>query len=195
MTISFAQLALTKEHITKNSVLSVLLGLLIIAVLFRITPAYVDPVIKLVISKNRATITNIHQPRDIELTKEAMVDKLDLADKNKFRHPKLGELGYTNDFFVDVNHEITVKKEGEYRFYVSSDDGFSLNIDGKMLCEHVRDRPLTTQSCLTRLSVGKHQVNLVYFQGFGNAGLRVEYASTKDDDMHTFGEDSKYITF
>lgn len=184
-----------KISINKNNVFSVLLGLVVLVILYRITPSYVDPVIKLVISKNRTTIAHIHQPRDIELTKEAYVDKLDLAVGNGFRHAKLGELGYASDYFVDINHEINVRKEGQYHFSVSSDDGFSLSIDGKLLCEHVRDRPLTTQGCPVRLTVGIHQVKLIYFQGFGNAGLRVEYANTDNHSFHVFGEDSKYITF
>lgn len=184
-----------QQLINKNSIFTALIALVTIIILVRITPVSVDPVVKLVISKNRVSISNIYQPRDIEFTREVMVDKLNLIDSNRFSHPKLGNVAtYSDDFFVDVNHTITVNEADNYRFLMGSDDGFSLSIDGKLVCEHLGDRPYSVQPCMIHLSKGQHQVNISYFQGFGNSGFTVEYARG-DEKPYWFGEDSSAITF
>lgn len=179
----------------KNSIFTALIALTVILILVRITPVSVEPVIKLVISKNRVSISNIHQLREIEATREVMVDKLNLIESNRFRHPKLGNVAtYSEDFFVDVNHQITVNETDSYRFMVGSDDGFSLTINGKLICEHLGDRPYSVQPCRIHLEKGQHQVNISYFQGFGNSGFTVEYARG-DGKTFWFGEDSSDMTF
>ena len=179
----------------KNSIFTALIALVVAIILVRITPVSVDPVVKLVISKNRVSISNIHQLRDIEATREVMVDKLNLIESNRFRHPKLGNVAtYSDDFFVDVNHTITVNEADNYRFMIGSDDGFSLTIDGKLICEHLGDRPYSVQPCFVYLNKGKHQVGISYFQGFGNSGFTVEYARG-EGKTYWFGENSSNITF
>lgn len=179
----------------KNSLFSALLALVVILILVRITPISVDPVVKLVISKNRVSISNIYQARDIELAREIMIDRLDLIVKNRFSHPKLGNIAnYSEDFFIDVNHPIQVKKADTYRFLMGSDDGFSLRIDGKLICEHLGDRPYTVQPCMVFLSEGEHQVAISYFQGFGNSGFTVEYARG-NEKPNWFGDDSDSVKF
>jgi hypothetical protein len=180
---------------SKNSIFSALLILVAILILVRIAPVTVDPVVKLVISKNRVSIANIYQQRDIEFTREVMIDRLNLLEKSRFSHAKLGNIAtYTDDFFVDVNHTITVKKTDTYRFLMGSDDGFSLRIDDKLICEHLGDRPYSVQVCMVHLTEGKHQVAMSYFQGFGNSGFTVQYARG-DDKPVWFGENSKHVKF
>lgn len=179
----------------KNTAFSVLLAVIVIAILFRITPPSVDPVVKLVISKNRTDIHSINQPRNIELSREVMVDELNLSNQNRFRHPELGNIGYADRFFVDINEEFTVKRTGQYLFKIGSDDGFSAKINGKALCEFSGDRPFTVQNCPVSLQAGTHTFELSYFQGFGNAGLSVEYKKAGGDKMRYFGDSSKYISF
>lgn len=181
--------------LSKNSIFSALLVLTAILILVRIAPVTVDPVVKLVISKNRTSIANIYQQRDIEFTREVMIDRLNLLEKSRFSHSKLGNIAtYSDDFFVDVDHTITVKQADTYRFLMGSDDGFSLRIDGKLICEHLGDRPYSVQVCMTHLSEGKHQVSMSYFQGFGNSGFTVQYARG-DEKPHWFGDDSKSVKF
>lgn len=179
----------------KNSVFSVLLAVVSIAIIYRITPPYVNPVFDLVISKNRAAITNIHQPRDIELSKVVKVDRIDLAEKSRFRHKKLGDIGYAGDFFVDINSTFTVKKAGAYTFYLGSDDGFIFSVDGKHSCEWPSERPFSVNGCQINLDKGEHRFTLTYYQGFGNAGLTMEYAFTEDSTQYFAGENSEYISF
>lgn len=179
----------------KNTLLSALLLLVALLIAIRITPVSVDPVVKLVISKNHTSISNIYQQRDIQFVREVMVDRLNLLVKSRFSHPELGNIAtYSDDFFVDINHTITVKKTDTYRFLMGSDDGFSLRIDDKLICEHLGDRPYSVQVCMVHLTEGQHQVAMSYFQGYGNSGFTVQYARG-DEKPRWFGEDSRAITF
>jgi len=182
-------------YFNRNSAFSLALVLVVIAIINRVTPPMVDEVFNLVISKNRVAITDIHQPRDIEMSKTVKVDRIDLADKSRFRHAKLGDIGYSGDFFVDVESPFLVRKAGDYSFFVGSDDGFILSVDGKQLCEWTHDRPLTTDVCHVQLSEGNHSFKLVYFQGYGNAGLVMTYAFTSDGTQYFAGDDTKFIKF
>jgi hypothetical protein len=179
----------------KNTVLSVILLATCALIINRIIPVSVDPVLKLVISKNRISINDINQTRDIESSKEIMVDVLDIAEQNRFKHAKLGELGYAGDFFVDLNTTFTVKQAGNYHFIVASDDGFKLTIDDKLLCHFSGVRGLSTQNCSTTLSEGEHRLQLNYFQGYANAGLKVQYTKVNSNKTYWVGENSASLRF
>lgn len=181
--------------LTKNGLFSLALALVTLLIVYRIIPVTVDPVVKLVISKNRVSVSNIYQQRDIESSKEVWVDVLNLEYKSRFGHSTLGNVAdYSEDFFVDVDHKVTIKKSDNYRFLIGSDDGFSLSIDGKLICEHLGDRPYSIQPCMIFLNEGEHQVHISYFQGFGNSGFTVEYARG-DEKQRWFGEDSDSVKF
>lgn len=179
----------------KNWTLSLLLALVCVLIVVRIMPERVDPVIKLVISKNRVNIQNIHQARDIESTKEVMVDILNLAEHNRFKHPKLGEIGFDSNFFVDIDLPFTVTQGGRHQFIVASDDGFSLSIDGKQLCQFPGSRPLGNQTCNVNLSPGEHRFQLAYYQGYGHAGLRVQHRKVSSGKTYWVGENSASLRF
>lgn len=181
--------------LNKNTLLSVVMAVVTLLIIYRITPVTVDPVLELVISKNRVGINSINQQRDITNTQKVMVDILNIAEQNRFKHPKLGELGYGNDFFVDVETTFTVKKAGSYHFLVGSDDGFKLLIDGKPLCQFPGSRPLAVQTCAIDLTEGEHVFKLAYYQGFGNAGLKVEYRLAGNNSRYWIGQNSSFLRF
>lgn len=179
-----------KITFNKNTFASLLLLLVIGVILYRITPVMVDKNIKVTISKSNVGIGDINQVRNISTTTEVMVDSLNLLHKGKFGHAKLGNIAKaSDDFFVDVDQVIKVSKDGTYEFLIGSDDGFSLKIDGKTICEHPKDRPYSIQPCNVFLIQGEHRVNLSYFQGFGNSGFTVQYR-TGDGKLYWFGQDS-----
>lgn len=184
-----------KISLNKNTLLSLLLTLVTLVIIIRIIPVSVDPVLKLVISKNSVSINNINQVRSIEMTKEVMVDRLNLAEQNRFKHPKLGELGYSTDFFVDLDASFTVKQAGNYQFIVASDDGFKLSVDGRQICHYPGSRPISTQTCDIHLSEGVHQLQLNHFQGFGNAGIQVQYKKIGSGGIYWVGENSSVLRF
>jgi len=171
------------------------LAVVVVLIAIRITPISVDKNVELIISKNRTNIKSIYQPREIERTKSVMVDKINLIVKNRFMHPKLGNIAdASDDFFVDINQTINVKNAGSYRFLIGTDDGFSLKIDEKLICEHLGDRPYSIQTCTTELSKGTHKFQFSYFQGFGNSGLTLEYVRG-EGTQHYYGEESGDMSF
>jgi hypothetical protein len=139
----------------RNTVFSALLLVIIASIIYRVIPTHVAPVFNLVISKNKVGIVDIHQARDIEVTKTVKVDRIELADKSRFRHAKLGDLGYSGDFFVDIEAPFIVRKAGSFTFYLGSDDGFVFSVDGKPICEWTHDRPLTVNACQINLNTSK----------------------------------------
>lgn len=174
----------------KNTITSFLLALIVGAILYRITPVYVPNNLEVTISKNGTDILQIHQPRDIINTRKVFVDTLNLYNKGKFGHAKLGNIAKaSDDFFLDVDQLFRIHHAGNYQFLVGSDDGFSLQIDGKKICEHLRDRPYSIQSCNVFLNPGKHRFQVSYFQGFGQSGFSVQYRSL-DGKIYWFGENS-----
>jgi len=180
--------------INKNSITTFLLLLIAGLIIYRITPVYVPANIKVIASKNRVSITHIHQARDIINTRVVMLDKLNLYHKGKFGHAKLGNIAKaSDDFFIDVDQMISIHRAGNYQFLIGSDDGFSLTIDGKRVCEHVRDRPYSVQSCNVFLNPGQHRFQVSYFQGFGQSGFSVQY-QTLDGKVYWFGENSPDLT-
>lgn len=184
----------------RNIIFSALLVVVIGVILYKITPPYVESVFTLVVSKNRTSITDIHQVRDIEISKTFKIDRIDLAEKSRFRHKKLGDLGFGNDYFADVEAPFTVRIAGDYVFYIGSDDGFAFEVDGRQVCEWTHskdqhDRPFATDSCHIRLKEGEHRFKLSYYQGFGNAGLVMSYSNTTNSSQYLAGQDSKFISF
>lgn len=174
---------------------SVLLVLFIGMAIHKSTPPMVDKVFALTISKNKTPISNVFQERDISQTKTVWVDKLMLKDGARLVHPKLGLIGFSDSYFIDVESEFTVKQAGVYYFIPGSDDGFALEVNGERLCAFEKDRPYSTQRCRIELEEGKHTFKLSYFQGGGHSGLTLAYQFKGDRKRRWVGENSKYIRF
>ncbi len=184
-----------KITLDKNTLFSLLLILVTALIINRLIPPSVEPILTLTISKNRVNITHINQARDISASKEVKVDVLNLAEKSRFMHPTLGEIGYGDEFFVDINSVMQVKQPGRYQFFVGSDDGFILTINGREICRFNGSRALATQTCNANLNEGANQFQLNYYQGYGNAGLKVEYRKADSSKRYWVGENSAFIKF
>lgn len=176
-------------------------GFLALMVLFigmaihKSTPPMVDKVLELKISKNKSAIRSIFQERDISQTKSVWVDKLMLKDGARLVHPKLGLIGFSDSYFIDVEANFKVKEAGVYYFIPGSDDGFALEVDGKQLCAFEKDRPYSTQRCRVQLNEGTHTFKMAYFQGGGHSGLTLAYQFKGDRKRRWVGENSRYISF
>ena len=85
--------------------------------------------------------------------------------------------------------------DGDYRFLVGSDDGFSLRIDNRPVCADPRPHALSLQPCTVRLARGEHAFALDYFQGSGPSGLSVQYGRQDRSGEFWFGDDSDYFHF
>lgn len=71
---------------------------------------------------------------------------------------------------------IIVPTDGEYTFYVSSDDGSMLYIGDTLLINNGGDHPNTELDGKLDFKAGTHAFRLEYFQGSGNAALVFSWA-------------------
>ncbi|BFM19780.1 PA14 domain-containing protein [Gilvimarinus japonicus] len=179
----------------KNTVFSVALALLIALTVNKLIPPSVDPVLTMVLSKSNGQINRIDQARHISDTRTHLIDRVEFNADNHFKHPTLGILGWSEYFYADINTQFKVTKASRYRFEVGSDDGYQLEIDGNIICEHKRDRPFQRNTCMQPLNAGKHQLTLRYFQGYGNAGLTFKAAPEGVSKLRFWGEDIKGISY
>ncbi|MDQ2077194.1 PA14 domain-containing protein [Marinimicrobium sp. ABcell2] len=182
-----------QRWMTKDTALTALLCLLAVLILRAMVPIGVDANLEMRVSQSNVPIRYLHQRRDIGMTKVVHLDKLDLARHNRFYHSNLGDVGYGENFFADVEASFRITEPGTYVFVVASDDGFALRINGREVCSFVRDRALATQRCPIRLDAGSHDFQLSYFQGGGHAGLRVQYGRAGESKLYWFGENSPFL--
>lgn len=87
---------------------------------------------------------------------------------------------YKNEFGVVFTGKLTAPKKGSYRFYLSSDDGARILIDGKEILAYDGIHPSgdIKEAGLT-LEKGEHEYRLEYFQAGGQIEL---YAAWKGAD-------------
>lgn len=175
--------------------LTALLVLFAVFAVYKSTPPMVSKVFELKISKNGKGIRTLNDERDIKAEKTVWVDHLNLKDGYNLSHPKLGRFAFDGNYFIDINHTFTVKKPGKYFFYVGSDDGYSFAVDGKILCQYVRDRGYSVRGCPVELEEGEHTFELKYFQGGGHSGLTLAYRHQDARKRKWAGENSSYLKF
>lgn len=138
-------------------------------------PQSVPPRMTAILSGHRGSITSLDIQRNTSFTRTYRIDTLDFPEGSALKHRSLGPLGADRDFFLDIHGRFIVNRPGEYRFVVSSDDGFRLRIDGKTVAEYLGDRPMQATEGRVSLSEGSHRFDLSYFQGFGHLGLIARY--------------------
>ncbi len=69
---------------------------------------------------------------------------------------------------------IHLPKDGEYRFFLGSDDGSQLSIDGKQIILNDGVHPHSVKDGKAQLNAGVHEVLVDYFEGGGEESLSVE---------------------
>lgn len=79
-------------------------------------------------------------------------------------------------FAVVYQGYLKVPADGLYTFYLMSDDGCRLQVDGSDVVTNRVTRNLDETSGTIALTAGQHAIKLVYFQQQGNASLNVKYA-------------------
>ena len=76
--------------------------------------------------------------------------------------------GVTNRFewfAIDYNGRFWVQDAGKYDFFLMSDDGSKLYIDGKVTIDNDGTHPAVVRTGSVTLKVGVHHVRVSYFQG------------------------------
>jgi hypothetical protein len=91
------------------------------------------------------------------------------------------EEGPTTNFAVRFVGQIDITAEGLWSFYLGSDDGSVLLIDGEPIIEMANLQSFRTNTNFISLSEGKHDIEVRYFQGPGHTGLVLEWDGPGSD--------------
>ncbi len=151
--------------------------------------------IKVAVMQQQGAIITLDTPKTQTEQKILHVKTINFANKSVLEHPDVGVLGFSSNFFMEVQTRMEVEKAGEYTIYIASDDGFRLHIDGRVICEHIGDRPFSTSTCNTALSSGAHELRIDYFQGGGPLGLKALYKHAQQDQPVLIGKNSDFARF
>ena len=73
--------------------------------------------------------------------------------------------------------KLIVPHDGDYTFYLTTDDGAALRLDGQFLINDWYDR-MATSTATKALTAGEHIIRIDYYQGGGGASARLEWGGT-----------------
>ena len=76
---------------------------------------------------------------------------------------------------------LTIPTDGSWTLWLGSDDGSSLSIDGNVLVENPGVHGPDWKKGTLTLTAGPHEILVTYFEGAGNAGLRVDWSGPNQD--------------
>jgi hypothetical protein len=80
------------------------------------------------------------------------------------------------DFYAfDFSGFVDIAADGEYTFYLKSDDGSKLYIDGKMVIYHDGLHGAGEKNGKVLLKAGRHVITVPYFEGMGYEALVISY--------------------
>ncbi len=99
---------------------------------------------------------------------------LKVAAKGESAGFDLSVAGRPDNYGLRYTSNLQIAKEGEYQFWLGSDDGSRLIIDGEKVADCDGIHPYQTVEGRKTLKAGFHEVVVEYFQGGGEATLEVE---------------------
>ncbi|WP_424988765.1 PA14 domain-containing protein [Microbulbifer sp. S227A] len=84
--------------------------------------------------------------------------------------------GASDNFAARYTTTLTVSDAGSYTFYLNSDDGSSLSIDGNTAIDNDGLHAPREQSVTLNLSAGTHAIEVLYFEAGGGATLALDWS-------------------
>ncbi len=95
-----------------------------------------------------------------------------IVDKFQLMVPE----GQTRDQFVNIfRSNLVISKAGNYQFFLASDDGSRLYIDGNVVVNNDGDHGMKEATGTVRLTEGQHSIRVNYFNSSGGNGLKVAW--------------------
>lgn len=76
----------------------------------------------------------------------------------------------TDNFYANWTGVIRIPKDGGYTFFLESDDGSRLFIDGKQVVDHGGTHDMTEMSGRAELKAGDHEIKVEFFDAEEDAG-------------------------
>ena len=80
------------------------------------------------------------------------------------------------NYFLRFAGYVNIPTNGSYTFYLNSDDGSLLWLDGALVVNNDGQHAATEVSGQTNLTAGLHQLVVGYFQNVGNEVLQVSWS-------------------
>ena len=160
--------------------------------IFRTTPLWVQAVSE---SKSKSELlstyvgTNILQPSLTEIVSSGKgllynyyegivpnvtgIEKLKIKTNGVSEYINISNRHRDTSFAFTFNGYLTIPMDGQYTFYLASNDGSLLIIDDHEFINHDGPHGMTEESASIALSKGKHKIGLKYFQMLGGQGLKL----------------------
>lgn len=110
----------------------------------------------------------------------------------------LDERQRDDNFGFVFKGDIKIEEQGEYTFYLSSDDGSKLLIDGRLVIDQDGQHSAREKSEKLMLNPGMHSIELAYFERLGNEKLDFSYSGpgfgkrTVPTEVLYFGEGEEF---
>jgi len=80
-----------------------------------------------------------------------------------------------DNYGLQFEGALMIDTAGEYKFFVASDDGCFLFIDGKKIIDNDGTHPVVRKNATIKLSQGRHSVRVDYFEAGGGDELHVDW--------------------
>ena len=145
--------------------------------------------------KQNGKIKTIHTPIKAKYRRNYLINEITFPQGSELYHKRVGKFGVRSNFFIKFKTVANIVVEGDYNFTIASDDGFRLKIDNKTICLFAKDRPFKKSVCSVHLKKGVHNIDLLYFQGFGQLGLltKVKTPNGYEDSIGISNSDMEFL--
>ena len=108
---------------------------------------------------------------DSDATHEEVVSDIDYANSRA----SFWEDGSQDTFGVKLTGRIDVKEGGRFDFFLGGDDGAVLFVNGAPVIDNDGLHGFRTRTGTVELEPGPHEIEVRYFENYGNAGLKLEW--------------------
>jgi len=89
------------------------------------------------------------------------------------------ELAQADEFSVRWVARLHIAERGTYTFYLTSDDGSRLFVDGKLIVDNWEDHAERTRDAALELEPGAHKLRVEYYDHVAVAMVRLEWSSSR----------------
>jgi hypothetical protein len=128
--------------------------------------------------------------RDPEL-KQVALTRADTRIDFNWASEEPPELGQNDHFGVRWAGKLNVTERGNYDFYLTSDDGSRLFIGDDLVVDNWGIHTVETKQANRELEVGVHPFRVEYFDGTGDAVIKLEWSSSTQPRRVASGHDFK----
>ncbi|MEO9781898.1 MAG: PA14 domain-containing protein [Sedimentitalea sp.] len=91
--------------------------------------------------------------------------------------------GQDDDFAARYTSDLRVTEAGTYTFYLTSDDGSSLSINGAPVIDNDGLHAAREQTVTVNLAAGTYPIEVRYFEAFGAATLALDWSGPDTDGL------------